>query len=98
MFLNFFDGCRCLKISETTMSYNKDNLLPMSVLVVCCMNISKNSTSSASKQKVLIPNSLMTSLLALSIKVLESYLHSSTTKSPEATTHIDLRAQILGKL
>lgn len=39
----------------------------------------------------------MTSLLALSIKVLESYLHSSTTKSLEATTHIDLRTQILGK-
>ncbi|KAG9674728.1 hypothetical protein KCU99_g4269, partial [Aureobasidium melanogenum] len=37
----------------------------------------------------------MTSLLALSIKVLESYLHSSTTKSLEATTHIDLRTQIL---
>ncbi|KAG9742879.1 hypothetical protein KCU73_g8552, partial [Aureobasidium melanogenum] len=78
MFLNFFDGCRCLKISETTMSYNKDNFLPI-----------------ASKQKVLIPNSFMTSLLALSIKVLESYLHSSTTKSLEATTHKDLRTQIL---
>ncbi|KAG9518918.1 hypothetical protein KCV07_g5223, partial [Aureobasidium melanogenum] len=53
------------------------------------------ASRNVSKHKVLIPNFSMTSLLALSIKVLESYLHSSTTKSPEATTHIDLRAQIL---
>lgn len=40
----------------------------------------------------------MASLFALSIKLLESSLQSSTTKSLGANTNVDVRAQILGKL
>ncbi|KAG9593013.1 hypothetical protein KCU77_g5530, partial [Aureobasidium melanogenum] len=49
----------------------------------------------ASKQKLLISNSSMASLLALAIKILGSSLQSPQTISLETTTHVDLRAQIL---
>ncbi|KAH0277215.1 hypothetical protein KCU91_g3323, partial [Aureobasidium melanogenum] len=48
-----------------------------------------------SKQQVLISNFSMASLLALAIKILGFSLQSPQTISLEATTHVDLRAQIL---
>ncbi|KAG9962045.1 hypothetical protein KCU61_g5000, partial [Aureobasidium melanogenum] len=55
---------------------------------------SRNLLLITSKQQVLISNSSMASLLALAIKILGFSLQSPQTISLEATTHVDLRAQI----